>query len=154
MDSQKMDGAPQRIAINHDDYRAQHIGRFPDGRQFFLTTPFDPERGFWPGLEFVALYIFSADGALLEAKIENCGPRPLVANDKRDAVYDRFLAELGDVTFDRIEVAPFAIERFGLTFGLIASPPEDEEGSMWSVEVQPGNYMAFFEPWDSGEYDT
>jgi hypothetical protein len=25
---------------------------------------------------------------------------------------------------------------------------------MWAVEVQPGNYMAFFEPWDSGDYDT
>jgi hypothetical protein len=23
-----------------------------------------------------------------------------------------------------------------------------------AVEVQPGNYMAFFEPWDSGDYDT
>jgi len=25
---------------------------------------------------------------------------------------------------------------------------------MWAVELQPGNYMAFFEPWDSGDYDT
>jgi hypothetical protein len=24
----------------------------------------------------------------------------------------------------------------------------------WWVEVQPGNYMAFHFPWDSGEYDT
>ncbi len=24
----------------------------------------------------------------------------------------------------------------------------------WAVELQPGNYMAFFEPWESGDYDT
>ena len=26
--------------------------------------------------------------------------------------------------------------------------------TFWAVEMMPGNYMAFFEPWDSGEYDT
>jgi hypothetical protein len=57
------------------------------------------------------------------------------------------------VTFERIEVAPFAIERFGTTFGLVLREPEDED-EVWAVEVQPGNYMAFFEPWDGGDYDT
>ena len=37
--------------------------------------------------------------------------------------------------------------------GLIVREPEDENDS-WAVELLPGNYMAFFEPWDSGEYDT
>jgi hypothetical protein len=32
-------------------------------------------------------------------------------------------------------------------------PPEDEDDE-WAVEMQPGNYMAFYEPWDSGDYDT
>jgi hypothetical protein len=57
------------------------------------------------------------------------------------------------VTFERIEVAPFSVERFGTTFGLVPLEPEEEDDE-WSVEVQPGNYMAFLEPWDSGEYDT
>ena len=63
------------------------------------------------------------------------------------------LASLGDASFERVEVAPFGIERFGLEFGLVARAPEDEDDE-WAVEMQPGNYMAFFEPWDSGEYDT
>jgi hypothetical protein len=50
-------------------------------------------------------------------------------------------------------VAPFAVERFGTTFGLVLRVP-DEDGDRWAVEAQPGNYMAFFEPWDSGVYDT
>ena len=68
-------------------------------------------------------------------------------------VHDRWLRELGDVTYDRIEVAPFAVERFGTTFGLVLRDPEEEDDP-WAIEMQPGNYMAFFEPWDSGDYDT
>ena len=67
--------------------------------------------------------------------------------------FEKRLTELGEVTFDRIEVKPFSLERFGLTFGLVLRVPEDEE-DVWAVELLPGNYMAFFEPWDSGEYDT
>lgn len=68
----------------------------------------------------------------------------------------RRLAELGPVDRGRIEVRPFEVERFGVTFGLVLRPPEDpeEEEAGWWVEVEPGNYMAFYEPWDSGEYDT
>jgi hypothetical protein len=73
--------------------------------------------------------------------------------ENRTQVRDRWLQELGKLTFCRIEVAPFTVERFGTAFGLVLRTPEDEEG-VWAVEAQPGNYMAFFEPWDSGEYDT
>lgn len=66
---------------------------------------------------------------------------------------DKRIAELGPVEYERIEVQPFAIERFGTTFGLVPRAPENEDEGWW-VELQPGNYMAFHEPWDSGEYDT
>jgi len=35
----------------------------------------------------------------------------------------------------------------------MAREPE-RENDPWVVEMEPGNYMVFFEPWDSGEYDT
>ena len=35
----------------------------------------------------------------------------------------------------------------------VALAPEDEDDD-WVVEMQPGNYTAFFESWDSGGYDT
>src|SRR5690606_812561 len=62
--------APTTIAIDHDDYHAKLVGRTPDGRQFFLTTPFEPGRPGVPGCEFVALYIFDPAGNLVEAKID------------------------------------------------------------------------------------
>lgn len=144
---------PDIIAIDHDDYSAAYIGRTADGRQFFLTTPFEPEIGGHKGSEYVALYLFNAAGRLLETKIDDFGPRPTVDEKKRRQVFEQRLRELGDVRFERIEVAPFAIERFGVTFGLVLREPDDEEDP-WAVEAQPGNYMAFFEPWDSGDYDT
>ena len=148
-----MKGEPERIAIDHDDHYAEHVGRTSDGRQFFLTNPFDPAIGSNPGCEFVALYVFDANGRLLEATIDAFGPRSLVKDSARCNLYAERLASLGDVSFERIEVAPFSLTRFGLEFGLIAQPP-DEDDEDWSVEMQPGNYMAFYEPWDSGEYDT
>lgn len=46
-----------------------------------------------------------------------------------------------------------SVDRFGLQFGLIVREPENEQ-DVFAVELLPGNYMAFFEPWDSGDYDT
>jgi len=147
-------GPPTRLAIDHDDYHAEHVGRTADGRQFFLTTPFEAgTHGQNDGQEFVALYLFGADGRFLEARIDAFGSRAHLDRDARRAAYETRLSELGDVTFTRIEVEPFAIDRFGTTFGLLTRAPEEDDDQWW-VEVQPGNYMAFTEPWDSGEYDT
>ena len=64
---------PKLIAIDHDDYAAEFVGKTADGRQFFLTTPFEPAIGGKAGEEFVALYLFDTKGALVEAKIESFG---------------------------------------------------------------------------------
>lgn len=144
---------PTLIAIDHDDYHAQHVGRTAGGNQFFLTTPFEPSGRKGEGCEFVALYLFDAKGSLTEAKIDTFGPRASMKDEDRREVYEKRLRELGEISFCRIEVAPFSVERFGTTFGLVLRQPEEEDDP-WAVEAQPGNYMAFFEPWDSGEYDT
>ena len=144
---------PNLVSIDHDDYHAEHVGRTSDGRQFFLTLPFEPAVGGCSGCEFVALYIFDDQGVLIEAKIDSFGPRASMDADARKNLYQQRLQELGEVSLELIEIAPFAVERFDTTFGLVLREPEEEEDP-WAVEVQPGNYMAFFEPWDSGEYDT
>lgn len=146
------DPQPVLFAIDHDDYAARYVGRTADGRQFFLTTPFVPA-GSTEGAEFLALYVFDAQGALLEAQIEALGPRGDLDAAACVARRDSLLAGLGEISFDRIEIAPFSVDRFGIQFGLVVREPEDDE-DVWAVEAQPGNYMAFFEPWDSGEYDT
>jgi hypothetical protein len=137
--------APERIAIDPDDFQARHIGHTADGRQFFLTEPFEPG-----AREFVALYLFRADGSFAEARIDEVAAGDHAAADR--AHRDR-LRELGEVTNDRISVAPFSVERFGTTFGLISTPPEGPD-DIWWVTAEPGNYMAFSSPWDCGIYDT
>lgn len=146
-------GWPAVFTIDPDEHHARHVGRMPDGRQFFLTTPFVPATEADPGGEYVALYIFDDEGRLADASIESFGPRAAIDEPAYKASYQRLLDGLGDVRFERIEIEPFAVAKFDTHFGLIVRPPEDDE-DIWAVEVQPGNYMAFFEPWDSGDYDT
>ena len=147
------DGPPDLIAIDHDTYAARHIGRTAEGYQFFLTTPFVPAKPPREGSEFIALYLFNTEGKLLEAKIDDLGPRAQLDDDRHQQVREQRLRELGEVEFGRIEVQPFTVARFGVAFGLVPRPP-DTETDDWAVEAMPGNYMAFFPPWDIGEYDT
>jgi len=146
--------APERIAIDHDDYHARYVGHRADGSQFFLTEPFDP--GTYGGDDarlFVALYLFDADGSFRSADIAQVGegdhPDPAV----RQAAIATHLRRLGRVSYDRIEVEPFSVRRYGLTFGLVVSEPDDGDDTWW-VTVEPGDYMAFSPPWDGGGYDT
>ena len=144
---------PDLIAINHDDYSARYVGRTADGGQFFLTTPFVPAMGGSAGREFVALYLFDSQGRFREARIDDLGTRAELEAGRARRTFEQRLAELGEIEYGCIEVEPFQVERFGTTFGLLPSSPEDDEG-VRHFTVEPGDYMAFFEPFDSGEYDT
>ena len=148
-------GPPKTVTINHDDYHAQHVGRTKDGRQFFLTIPFiaAEEEGTATGCEFIALYIFDKSGRLQSATIDDLGPRETMDAPARLVRRDALLASLGPVKYQRIKVAPFRIEMFGVEFGFIPRAPE-EPGDDWSVIVEPGDVMCFWPPWTSGDYDT
>jgi hypothetical protein len=148
-------GPPKTVILNHDDYSAEYVGRTKDGRQFFLTTPFVPAEkvGTPTGREFIALYLFNKAGQLESATIDDLGPRATMNEAARLTRRDALLASLGEVKYQRIKVSPFRIEMFGVEFGFIPQPPE-EPGEDWSVIVEPGNYMCFWPPWSSGDYDT
>ncbi|MEO6808058.1 MAG: hypothetical protein ABI353_02970 [Isosphaeraceae bacterium] len=146
-------GPPKTVAIDHDDYHAEYVGRTKDGLQFFLTTPFVPNLGGDPGREFIALYLFDLAGQLHSATIDDLGLRETMDLEARTARRDELLASLGQVNYQRIKVAPFQIERFGVEFGFIPQPP-DEPGEEWCVIVMPGDVMCFWPPWNSGDYDT
>jgi hypothetical protein len=62
------------------------------------------------------------------------------------------LESLGKYKSGRILVVPFRAEKFGVEFGLIAHPPTKPTGD-WTVTVEPGHYMTFSPPWDSGVYE-
>jgi len=144
---------PVLIAIDHDEHYASRVGRIKDGLQVFVTTPFVPASGDEIGREFIAVYIFDPKGKLVEARIDDLGPRCTLDRAQARRLIAQRMAELGPIDYGRIVVQPFAIERFGTTFGLVPRAPEEKDDGWW-VEVQPGNYMAFHEPWDSGGYDT
>ncbi len=144
---------PVLIALERDEHYASRVGRIIDGLQVFVTTPFVPTSGDEVGREFLAVYIFDAKGRLVEARIDDLGPRSELDREQARRLLEQRMSELGAIDYGRIVVQPFAIERFGTTFGFVPRAPE-KEGDGWWVEVQPGNYMAFHEPWDSGEYDT
>ena len=145
------EGPPDLIALDPDEFHARHIGRIIDGRQFFITTHVDPKCPIH-GHAFVAVYLFNVAGKLLEARIDDMGMLGTLDAEAWAAMVDRRFDELGWTTSRRIVMAPFQVQRFGLQFGLIPQPPIED--GQWMVEVQPGNSMAFFEPWDSGVYDT
>ena len=164
-----MSGPPRRITVCHqaeeDDYnpgRGRYVGTTADGRQFFVTTPFrwsnfDDE---FAGRDFVALYLWSADGEFLEARFDQVATRddgaPLPGNTLPASAYEEgirgMLERLGPASYGDIEVAPFVLELGGVEFGLVPSGPEDD-GDEWTVSAMPGDYMCFYPPWD-GAYDT
>ena len=146
-------GPPKRVAIDHDDYHAEYVGTTRRGHQFFLTTPFVPAYAGAEGREFIALYVFDAKGALLDATIDDLGPRAKLDADARVRRRDELLGSLGPVKFRRITIAPFSLERHGVTFGLIPRAP-DEDGQDWCAIFMPGDVMCFWPPWTSGVYDT
>lgn len=145
---------PKLIRINHDDHLARHVGKTRSGEQFFLTEPFAPRSARDPGGSYIALYTFDAFGAFKEAKIFPACP----TQSEDDALIGSLLQSLGDYRFTDIKVSPFSTEAFGRRFGLIFDPGEegededDDEESVW-VTAEPGDYMAFYPPWD-GDYDT
>lgn len=147
-----MIGIPDTILIKIDDFHAKHIGRTSDGLQFFLTTPFVPALGRTPGSEYIALFLFDTNGKLIDATIDDLGPRSALDRDAASILYQQRLESLGNVDFCDIRIAPFKIERFGIDFGMIPRECKDEDDEP-AIEMQPGNYMAFFDPWD-GDYDT
>ena len=97
--------------------------------------------------------MFDKNGALLNAVVDDLGPRSTLDESAAAKRRAELLSSLGTTTYGRIEIAPFRIERFGVEFGFIPQPPEDPSQE-WSVTVEPGNYMSFWSPWDSGDYDT
>lgn len=147
-----MSNPPDLIALDPDDYHAEYVGRTADGRQFFITTHVDPKCQIH-GHAFVAVYLFNVEGELLEAQIDDMGPYGTLDGEAWRRQAEQRFTELGLTVPRRIVMAPFTVERFGLRCGLIPRAPRDDGGKWW-VEVQPGNNMAFTEPFHSGLYDT
>jgi len=90
--------------------------------QLFVTTPFIAALGDEAGREFLAVFLFDSNGRFSEARIDDLGPRPAVNHEETQRLLHKRIAELGPIDYGRIEVQPFAIERFVRPSGLFRGP--------------------------------
>ena len=67
-----------------------------------------------------------------------------------DELIQKRLAELGDYKLEPVTVQPFLETIDGVKFGWAVTELEGEH----SISIEPGNFIAYYEPWDGLEYDT
>lgn len=146
-------GAPERFRIVPDDYHVPYAGTAGDGRRFFLSEELF---GYTSDAGYVGLFLWNADGTFDEIKVDavrrpdGVPPGQAVPADSGELVEKR-LAELGDYRLEPVDVAPFTTEHDGETFGWQVGQYDD---GTYFVNVEPGNFIAYYEPWDGVDYDT
>ena len=143
-------GPPARITLVPDDYHVPYAGTAEDGRKFFLSQEL-----FGGGSSYVGLYLWNADGTFDEVRVDaverprDVPPGQAVPAGADDLVEAR-LAELGDYSLEPIQVEPFLTKVGGETFGWRV---DDLDGD-YQINIEPGDFIAYYEPWDGLEYDT
>jgi hypothetical protein len=144
--------APERITIVPDDYHVPYAGTAEDGRQFFLSDElFDAGTELSPGGSFVGLFLWSADGSFEEVRVSTLKMRSgEAARAESKAIVREMLDGLGDYDLEPITVAPFIEEIDGVRFGWRVI----EFDGVVSVNIEPGDFIAYYEPWDGLGYDT
>jgi hypothetical protein len=149
-------GAPDRFTIIPDDYHVPFAGKTGDGRLFFLSNElFGTPASTGAPSSFIGLFLWKPDGSFDEVKYQAVA-RPsgipiqqAVPAGEEDA-FNKWVLSLGDYKLEEIEVAPFVTKFDGVPFGFV---PQDIEGTM-QIHVEPGNFIAYYEPWDGEDYDT
>lgn len=143
--------APERFTIVPDDYHVPYAGTAEDGRKFFLSEElFDMDSA------FVGVFLWNADGTFDEVRVDEVvgtdGLPPGQAGPAaaEDVVAAR-LAELGDYVLEPIEVEPFTQDVDGVTFGWQVDQYDD---GTYFINIQPGDFIAYYAPWDGLGYDT
>lgn len=147
---------PERFVIVPDDYHVPYAGTAQDGRKFFLSDElfeFGTEDD--PGPGYVGLYLWNPDGTFDEVRVDEVPradglPPGQAASAGAEQLVAARLAELGDYVLEPIEVEPFTRVVDGVTFGWVL----DEFEGTYSIHVEPGNFIAYYAPWDGLGYDT
>jgi hypothetical protein len=144
-----MSQPPEKLLIVPDEFHLDHAGRCADGRFVIITSQliFGAEQT----RDFICTFWFDAEGALVEHRIDEVGMRGAYETDHGKKIWAAHADAVGQIEPEPFWVRPFEVELAGRSFGLIPELMDDGE---WHVIFEPGNTMAFYAPWDSGEYDT
>ncbi len=152
IEGEAVKNAPERFTIVPDDYHVPYAGTAEDGRKFFLSDElFDFGTASTDGPAFVGLFLWNADGTFDEVRVSTLeneiGPD---ARAESKQLVKGMLASLGDYVMEPITVAPFIEEIDGVRFGWLVT----EFDGQVSINIEPGNFIAYYEPWDGLGYDT
>lgn len=143
--------APERFTIVPDDYHVPYAGTAEDGRKFFLSEElFDGDSA------FVGVFLWNEDGTFDEVRVDAVdrpgGLPPAQAGPAgTDELVGARLAELGDYVLEPIEVEPFTQDVDGVTFGWNLDRYDD---GTYFINIVPGDFIAYYAPWDGLGYDT
>jgi hypothetical protein len=143
--------APERFTIVPDDYHIPYAGTAQDGRKFFLSEEF-----FGRGGAYVGLFLWSADGTFDEVRVDRVArpvglPPGQAGPAGAKALVDARLSDLGDYRLGPIEVEPFTEKIDGVTIGWHIGQYDNGE---YYINIEPGDFIVYYEPWDGIEYDT
>lgn len=146
-------GPPRRFTIVPDDYHVPYAGTAEDGRRFFLSDELFTFGT--PGQSYVGLYLWNADGSFAEVRVDAVArhdglPPGQAASAGADELVKARLAELGDYQLEPITVEPFLETVDGVAFGWAVTEFEGQ----YSINIEPGDFIAYYEPWDGLGYDT
>ncbi|MBI3440179.1 MAG: hypothetical protein HY054_16265 [Proteobacteria bacterium] len=140
---------PEKLLIVPDEFHLDDAGRCADGRNVIMTTQLIPSVG--QTKDFICTFWFDNGGHLVAHRIDEVGIRGAYDEDGAKRIWASHADAVGVIDPQPFWVKPFSVDFDGQAFGLI---PEQTEDGEWQVIFEPGNTMAFYAPWDSGEYDT
>ncbi len=141
--------SPEKVRLVTDDYHLNHFGHSETGDIVWITSQLSSESR--TTTDFICTFRFDNQGNLRDHRIDKLGFRGEYDEGEARKVFSDHLATAGPLTPANVMLSVFSVSAYGHDFGLVAQH-DDETG--WSVKFQPGDTMAFFEPWDSGDYDT
>lgn len=146
-----MGEAPTRFTIRPDDYHVPYAGTAEDGRRFFLSDEL-----FSADTSWVGLFLWKTDGTFDEVKVSAVGrasglPPGQGGSAESDGVLQDSLAELGKYVLEPITVEPFTKEIDGTEFGWKVGRYDD---GTYHINIEPGDFICYYAPWDGEEYDT
>lgn len=140
---------PDKVLLVPDDYHLGHAGRCADGRNVLVASQLTfaaPQTR-----DFVCTFWFDSEGRVVEHRIDEVGIRGEYNEDDGRKIWDSHILAVGAIDPQPFWVKPFSIQFADQAFGFI---PREMDNGEWQVTFEPGNTMAFYAPWDSGEYDT
>ncbi len=147
------DNKPKKVRLITDNYHLEGLGQLNNGTFFLVKSQQIIDHITMQVTDYICKFSFDNNGDLIDQAIVKVGVRGQLAHEDGVKIYTSLHPVKGTYKAADFFVKPFSVECDGVEFGLIVRTPDDEE-DLWCVEFMPGNNMAFFEPWDSGDYDT